>query len=115
MPLIRYHQYLAAVGAAFWVGTGVVAIGSIALSPRNWTPNLAMGVLFICLGWLLYLRAVSFSRFFSAMPVNIQIISFGQRFLRLDLLLVSLSCLVGALLLLASVSRVFGEGYAVFG
>ncbi len=115
MKLIGWYQYLAIVGSALWAGTGALAIVSIALSPRNWIPNLLMGLFFICFGWYLYFRAISFSRYYSARPADFRKNPIGLRFLRLDLLLVLLSCLAGALLLLASGGRVFREGYAVFG
>lgn len=113
--LIRLYKNTALVSAIFWAGTGSITIGSIVVSSLDWGINLVMGLILIFVGWFLYLRANNFYRCYIASPTDMQKNPSCLRFLRLDLLLVIISCLVGAVLLAASISRVFGEGYAVFG
>lgn len=110
-----WHKYSALAGSAFWIGTGILSIGSRVLSPLSWALNLSMGLAFIYPGWFLHLRSSSLYRFFLANSVNIKTNPILLHFLRLNLLLGFLSCLAGGLLLVASGSRVSGEGYAVFG
>jgi len=113
--LIRWHKNSALVSAILWIGIGAITIYSVALSSFGWGINLIMGFLFILLGWFLYIRANCFHRFFLTSTADIQNNPHFKRFLRLDLMFVLSTCLVGGLLLSASISRVFGEGYAVFG
>lgn len=115
MTLIQWYKNLALVGAILWFGVGLITIGGIVLSSLGWIINLVMGLIFISIGWLLYRRASSFYLFFSASPVTNQNNLHLQRFMRLDLLVVCGASLLGGILLIASISRVFGEGYAVFG
>jgi len=113
--LIRWYKNSALVSAILWIGIGAITIGSIALSSFSWGINLIMGFLFIFLGWFLYIRANYFHRFYSTNTADIQNNPHIKRFLRLDLMFVLSTCLIGGLLLTASISRVFGEGYPIFG
>lgn len=74
-----------------------------------------MGLLFVLTGWFLQVRASSFYRLYLTFPVDQQKSPSCLRFLRFDLLIVVITCLAGALSLVASISRTFREGYAVFG
>ena len=74
-----------------------------------------MGALFIFIGWFLYLRVDAFWKGYSSSATDIRNNLHIQRFLLLDLMLMLGACLVGTVLLVASLSRVFGEGLAVFG
>ena len=112
--LVRWHKRLALACALLWTGLGLVAIGGILLSLTSWRINLFMGALFVGIGWFSYARVNAFCRGFTAMAVA-QNNPHIRRFLLLDLILVVGVGLIGALLLVASLSRVFGEGYAVFG
>jgi len=85
------------------------------MSVRNWVVNLVMGSLFVIAGLFLYLRANQFACYYRAIPIDMQRNPACIRFLRFDLLLVLITCLAGGLLFAASLSRVLGEGYAVFG
>ncbi|MCP9927706.1 hypothetical protein [Cyanobium sp. CH-040] len=113
--LIRLYRSFALASAALWSGTGFVVIGSIAMSVRNWVVNLVMGQLFVIAGLFLCLRANQFACYYMSIPCDMQRNPACMRFLRLDFLLVLITCLVGGLLFAASLSRVVGEGYAVFG
>ena len=115
MKLIQWYKNLALVSAFFWVGLGVLTVGSIIVSSLGWIINLIMGILFIFIGWYLYARSDSFYRLFSSSASDMQNNPYIQRFLRFDLIFVLGTCFVGGLLLMASMSRVFGEGFAVFG
>jgi hypothetical protein len=84
-------------------------------SPVDWAINLAMGLLFLFVGWFLYMRASSFYRFYLTFSADRQKSPSCLRFLRFDLLMVVITCLAGSLSLVASISRAYREGYAVFG
>ncbi len=115
LTLIRWYKNLALVSALLWVGLGVLTVGSIAVSTLGWAINLIMGALFIFIGWYIYARSDSFCRVYSSSASDMQNNPHIQRFLRLDLMFVLGACLVGGSLLVASISRVFGDGFAVFG
>jgi hypothetical protein len=115
MLLIQWYKNLALVSAFLWFGLGAITIGSIALSPISWAINLIIGLFFILIGWFLHRRASSFYHFYSTSADDTQNNQSLLRFLRLDFLAILGTCLVGSLLLIASISRVFGEGFAVFG
>ncbi len=85
------------------------------MSVRSWVVNLVMGSLFVIAGLFLYLRANRFACYYRAIPIDFQRSPSCMRFLRSDLLLVLITCLAGGVLFAASLSRVVGEGYAVFG
>ena len=113
--VIRWYRIFALVSVFLWAGLGTITIGSIAVSSLGWVINLVMGLIFICIGWFLYLRASNFQLFYYASDAETRNNLYLKRFLRSDLILVLIAGLVGTLLILASISRVFGEGYAVFG
>ena len=115
MKLIRWYKNLAIVSALLWAGLGLLTVGSIAVSSLGWAINLIMGVLFIFIGWFLYARSDSFYWVYSSSASDIQNHPHLQQFLRLDLIFVLGTCLVGGILLMASIGRVFGEGFAIFG
>jgi hypothetical protein len=113
--LIQWYRYSALVAAACWAGSGLVVMSSSLLSPADWAVNLVMGLLFLLTGWLLHVRASRFYGLYLTFPVDQQKSPSCLRFLRFDLLMVVITCLAGALVLVASISRVYREGYAVFG
>lgn len=113
--LIRLYRSFALASAALWAGTGFVVIGSIAMSVRSWVVNLVMGSLFVIAGVFLHLRAHQFACCYMSIPCDMQRNPACMSFLRFDLLLVLITCLVGGLLFAAALSQVAGEGYAVFG
>jgi hypothetical protein len=113
--LIQWHKSIAFLGAIFWTALGMLAIGSIRLGTIAWVINLGMGFLFVATGYFLYRRAKNFSRFYETITPDAQNNPHLQRFLRLDLLFVLGAAFLSGLLLLAAISRVFGEGYAIFG
>lgn len=113
--LIQWYKYSASISAILWIALGTLTIGSIVLSSIGWVINLVMGLLFILIGCFLYLRAYHWRRFYITVSSDMRNNPHLQRFLRLDLLFVLGACLLGALFLTAGVSRVFGEGYAIFG
>jgi hypothetical protein len=113
--IIEWYKNIAYLGTFFWAGLGLLTIGSIAISSIGWVINLVMGSLFILIGYFLYLRAKNFYRFFRAITPDTQNISYLQKFLRLDLVIVVGITFLGGLLLMAGIFRVFGEGFAIFG
>jgi hypothetical protein len=113
--LIRWYYYSALVASACWAGTGLLAMASTMLRPVDWAINLVMGSLFVFAGLFLYMRASSFYRFYLTLPADRQKSPSCLRFLRFDLLMVWITGLAGGLSLVASISRAYREGYAVFG
>ena len=113
--LIQWYKYSALIGAILWIGLGALTLGSIVLSSIGWVINLVIGLIFILIGYFLYLRASKLVRFYVTATDDVQNNPHMQRFLRLDLMLVLSTCFLGGLLLTAGISRVFGEGYAIFG
>ncbi|MGF1535547.1 MAG: hypothetical protein ACFB4J_03530 [Elainellaceae cyanobacterium] len=103
------------MSASLWVGLGLTTAGSIAVSWLSWQINLLMGVVFAATGCFFYLRANSLFLAYSLSVIEPRNNRHLQRFLLLDLLFMLSTCFVGSLLLLASLSRIFSEGLAVFG
>lgn len=112
---IRLYQFLALANALLWGALGILTIGSVWLSRIGWPINLLMGSVFAAIGGFLYLRAYHWQRFYLTAPVDVQNSPHIRRFLRLDLIFLVGMGLVGGILLTAGISRVFGEGYAIFG
>ena len=117
MTLTLWYKYIALASAFFWLGLGAVTIGSISVtvSTPGWVVNLIMGLFFILIGLCLHRRASIFYRFYSTSSDDVQNNQHLLQFLRLDLVIVSGSGLFGGLLLSGALSRVFLEGFAVFG
>lgn len=115
MSFIQWYKYIALASAFFWLGLGTLTMGSILVSALGWAINLIMGLFFILIGLYLRRRANSFYHFYVASSDEIQNNQHLCQFLRLDFFIVLGSSLVGGVLLLASLHRVFLEGFAVFG
>ena len=113
--LIKWYKYSALTSAALWIALGIITIGSIVLSSIGWGINLIMGLLFMLIGCFLYFRAYNLHHFYVNATENMQENLHLRRFLRLDLIFVLGTLLVGALLVSAATSRVFGEGFPIFG
>ncbi|MFZ2487886.1 MAG: hypothetical protein WAZ19_07155 [Anaerolineae bacterium] len=112
---IRLYQFLALANALFWGMLGVLTIGSILLSRIGWPINLLMGNVFAAIGGFLYRRAYHWWRFYQTAPGDVQNSAHVKHFLHLDLIFLVGTGLIGGILLAAGISRVFGEGYAIFG
>ncbi len=113
--IIKWYRYSALTSAVFWIALGIITIGSIVFSSIGWGINLIMGLLFMLIGCFLYFRAHNLHHFYVNATENMQNNLRLQRFLLLDLMFVLGTFLVGALLLSAAASRVFGEGFPIFG
>ena len=113
--LIQWYKNIAFISAILWTGLGVLTIGSIALSSIGWAINLIIGLLFMLIAYFLYLRVKNLHCFYETIPSDAQNNPHLQRFLRLEMIFVLGTCFFGIILLSAGISRVFGEGYAIFG
>jgi len=115
MKIILWHKRFSLINTCLWSGIGTITIGSIIQSSLSWHINLLMGLLFFSIGCFFYLRSSNLHHFYFSGDSKIQKNLHLQRFLRLDMIFVLGSCLVGGILLFASISRVFKEGFAIFG
>lgn len=113
--LVRGYKITSLMSFVLWGALGAITIGSIARSPVAWGINLIMGLLFVMTGWFLYQRANNFYRYVSTNPAERLSDQHLKHFLLFDFVLVCITVLVGALLFVMSIFRVFMEGYAVFG
>lgn len=113
---IKLIQFLSSLGSLFWVLLGLLSIGGITLSTSGWLINVVMGILFIAVGCFFYARGRSFVCFYqSHIKQGLLANQSLKRFIRLEIVLLLGNCFVSALLLAAGASRVFGEGFAIFG
>ena len=115
MKLIQWYKNIAFLSTIFWAGLGVLTIGSIVISANGWVINLVIGSFFILIGIFLYLRAKNLHRFYEVIPSDVQNTPPLKHFLRLEMILILGTGFLGGMLLLAGISRVFGEGFAIFG
>lgn len=113
--LIKSYKTLALICTSLWNGIGVVIMWGMTIPTAAVSLNLIMGLLFFCIGWVFYFRGDFFYRGYSTSNMDVRNNLHIQRFLRLDLILMSIASLLGAILLYASIYRVFEEGFAVFG
>jgi hypothetical protein len=112
---IKLHRYSFIFSVYLWLALGILTIGSILVSSLGWIVNLGMGLLFIIIGCLMYLHGNSLHRFYKGSMDKLQEDPNFQRFLRLDLLFVIISCIVISAMLTGAFIRIFIEGFAVFG
>jgi hypothetical protein len=77
--------------------------------------NLVMGTIFAFMDYFFYLRARKLQRFHANITSDLQNNQHLQGFLRMDLTLVLGACLICIILLSGAISRVFSEGYPIFG
>jgi len=113
--MIKLHKFIAYVGAWLWITLGGLTISSILLGTVGWAINVVIGTLFILIGCFFYWRTHSFHRFYMANADNLRKDKlFHQHLLPETLLTLCILLFVG-ILLLAGMSRVFGEGYPIFG
>lgn len=118
---IKLIHFLSNLGALFWVLLGLLTIGGIALSTIGWVINTVVGILFITIGLFFYAHGRAFVRFYQSHTEHgstereFSSNPFLKRFMTLEILLLAGNCLVSALLLTAGASRVFGEGFPIFG
>ncbi len=113
--LIQVHKYTTFIGALLWIALGIITVGSIALSSIGWVINLIFGLLFILIGVFIWSRMYYLNRFLIRSSQNVQLNIDLQRYLRLEIVLAVGILFVGLILLMGASSRVFGEGFAVFG
>lgn len=94
---------------------GALTIGSILLSTLGWGINLVMGFVFAGIGGFVYLKAHYLHKFLTAVPDDSRSNPALEKFVALENIFVTLSLLFAIVLLTAAASRVFGEGYPIFG
>ena len=115
LKLIHWYKNFAFLSAILWAGLGLLTVASVTLSTIGWEVNVMVGVLFISIGVFLYLRAKNLHWFYDVISTDVKNTPQLNRFLRLEMIFVLGTCFLGGLLLMAGISRVFGEGYAIFG
>jgi len=113
--IIKIHKFCSILCTSLWLILGMLTIGSIAASSLVWIVNLGMGLLFIIIGVFIYLHGMRLHLFYASAVHKLQKDPNFQKFLRLDLIFVIISCLGGGVLLIGALIRVFMEGFAVFG
>lgn len=94
---------------------GMLTIGGIVLSSHVWILNLGMGLPFIFIGCFMYFHGHSLYQFYAGAVDKLKEVSNFQRFLRWDLLLEIISCILSGALFTTAFYRIFIEGFAVFG
>lgn len=111
LKILRIITYLATL---IWVVTGLVTIGSIYLSRIGFVINLLVGKSFILLGTYFYFKEKALSELLE--------ITYQDQFSKLhnkvflgEFFFMMFALLVGIIILSAVSSRVFKEGFAVFG
>jgi len=112
---IKLHRYSYIFSVYLWLTLGILTIGSILVSSLGWIINLGMGTGLIIIGCLMYLHGNSLHRLYAGAMDKLQEDPNFIWFLRFDLLLVIISCIVSGAFLTGAFIRMFVEGFAVFG
>jgi len=113
--VVKLHKYSSILSASLWLILGILTAGSIVISKLGWIINVGMGLLFIIIGCFMYFHGNSLHQFYGSAVEKIQYDPNFRRFLRLDLIFVLISCIFSGISLIAVITRIFFEGYAVFG
>ncbi len=111
LTILRYASYGASM---VWIATGLIIIGSIYLSSSGFFINLIIGVLFILLGIFFYSKEKTLLQILSQNHEDIQNTLY-KKSINGEIILAMLTLFLGLMLLSAASSRVFVEGYPVFG
>ena len=98
-----------------WVLLGLLTIGSIMVSGLGWIINLVMGSVFCLFGTLFWMRVRFLHRSQAFLRADLDEDQSLAWFVYIDLLFVLGMLLMGGLLFVVGIGRVFGEGFAIFG
>jgi len=97
-----------------WITTGIITVGSIYLSFIGFFINLTVGILFILIGIYLGIKEKSLYELITKI-CNEEQSQLCQKVILGEIILIMISLLIGLGILIAVSSRVFVEGFAVFG
>lgn len=99
--------------ATTWALIGLFVILSVLHSTLAWPINIIMGLVFLAIGYFLYLKAKnSLALLYENKPLYTKQL---KHFFTLETILFALALLLGLVLLSGTLSRVLGEQMAVFG
>ncbi len=111
LKLLQFATYLTIF---LWITSGLIIIGSIYLSRIGFVINLLVGTLFILLGLYFYFKEKFLSEFLKK-TCESELGKLYKKVILGEVIFIMVTLLVGVIILSAVSSRVFGEGFAVFG
>lgn len=116
---MKLYKTAAYLGAFSYILLGLLTIGGIINSTIGLYINLIMGVFFITIGCYLYLRAKSIIKLLPNIKdlnnEKQETLNAITRFLFFEKIFITLSLLLGIILLSGAISRVFLEKMPIFG
>ena len=111
LKILHFATYLTIL---LWITTGLITIGSIYLSRIGFVTNIIVGILFILLGVYFYFKEKALSELLGKTYKKEQD-KLHNKVILGEIIFIMVALLVGGTILSAVISRVFWEGYAVFG
>lgn len=111
LKILQFATYLTIL---LWITTGLIIVGSIYLSRIGFVINLVIGILFILIGMYFYLKEKAFSKLLTQICEGKQD-KLHKKVILGEIIFIMMALFIGATALSAVSSRVFGQGFAVFG
>ena len=111
---LRLLQFATYFTTFLWITSGLLTIGSIYLSRIGFVINLIVGTLFILLGIYFYCKEKALSELLEKTCQG-KLGKLHKKVILGEVVFIMIALLVGIIILSAVSSRVFGEGFAVFG
>ena len=102
------------IASSTWIICGLITLGSIYLSRIGFTINFIVGLLFILLGVYIYSKEKALLELLVKAHEGKQS-RLIKKVIIGEIIFITLALLVGIVIVSAVSSRVFGEGFAVFG
>ncbi|MDD2680748.1 MAG: hypothetical protein PHE20_01440 [Patescibacteria group bacterium] len=111
---MKILQFTTIFTAFLWVATGLVTVGSIYLSNIGFVINLIVGLSFILIGFYLHLKEKNIFGLLKIVPED-QSRNLYKKVIVGEIIFIAAALFFGLMAFSAVLSRVFGEGFAVFG
>jgi hypothetical protein len=109
MKFLKILSYFVAI---CWVLAGLIIIGSLYLGTALWIVHIVVGTLFISIGIYFLQKERCFLELLKSIKDRDKVV---QKNILFELILLLFFCFFGLVALSAIYSRVFNEGFSVFG
>ena len=109
---MKYLKFLSYLITTCWSLAGLIIMGSIFLGQSLWFINLFIGLFFIFIGFYFFKKESCFLELYKHSTIEDEMVN---KNIKLELMLLLFFSFFGVIVLSAVYSRVFDEGFAVFG
>lgn len=115
MNMTRIYLIISYFNALIWLLIGTFTIGGIIVDRGSLIVNLLVGIIFLLLAVLFFLKAHFFKKGVRNEETRNSNTASFSKYLMIDLILITTTVLLSLIILYGVLYRIFQEGHAVFG